>query len=153
MVIFADNMNCKNFKIRSKKYKKYSYCTLLKKEVPFSCYKECDHKEYKEYNKIKKRTNEQSELEKSRTVSLFTNNLNICYLCGMKKEHLHEVFYGRNRSNSIKYNLFIPVCNKCHKKAHNDINLIESLHKKGQLLFICNYPELEFIKIFKENYL
>lgn len=50
-------MNYKNFKIRSKKYKKYFYCTLLKKEVPFSCYKECGYKEYKDYNKIKNRTN------------------------------------------------------------------------------------------------
>lgn len=98
MVIFATNMNCKNFKIRSKKY---CYCTLLKKEVSFSCYKECGHKEYKDYNKIKNKTNKQSKLDNSRTISLFTNNLNICYLCGMKKEHLYKVFYGRNRNNSL----------------------------------------------------
>ena len=148
-----NNNKCKNFKIRSKKYKKYCYCILFKKEVPFSCYKECDQKKYKDYNKLKKRTNKQSKLDKSRSVSLFTNNLNICYLCGLKKDHLHEVFYGRNRSNSIKYGLFIPVCLKCHKKCHKDLNLIETLHKKGQLLFICNYPELDFVSIFKANYL
>lgn len=136
-------MYCKYYCIRSKKRIKYTYCRLLKHEVSFFCYRECNNKKYKTYNK----------LDNSRVVSLFTNNLNTCYLCGCKKEHLHEVFYGRNRSNSIKYDLFIPVCNKCHKKCHNNADLIESLHKKGQLLFICNYPELNFIDIFKINYL
>lgn len=145
------NNKCINLRIRSKKGIKYGYCIKFKKEVSIFC--KCKNIEYKEYSKIKNRTNKQSKLDNSRTVSLFTNNLNICYLCGCKRDHLHEVFYGRNRSNSIKYCLFIPVCNKCHKKAHNDINLIESLHKKGQLLFICNYPELDFISIFKINYL
>ena len=134
------NNKCINLRIRSKKGIKYGYCIKFKKEVSIFC--KCKNIEYKQY-----------KLDNSRTVSLFTNNLNICYLCGCKKEHLHEVFYGRNRSNSIKYCLFIPVCLKCHKKCHKDINLIEFLHKKGQLLFICNYPELDFISIFKVNYL
>lgn len=146
-------MNCKYFKIRSKKNKKYCYCTLLKKEVSFNCYRECSSKEYKQFKSLNNRTTRQSKLENSRTVSLFTDNLNVCYLCACNKEHLHEVFFGRNRVNSIKYGLFIPVCEKCHRKYHKDVNLINSLHKKGQLLFMCNYPELEFIKIFKENYL
>ena len=146
-------MNCKYFKIRSKKNKKYCYCTLLKKEVSFNCYRECNNKEYKQYKSITNRTTKQSKLDKSRTVSLFTDNLNVCYLCGCKKEHLHEVFFGRNRVNSIRYGLFIPVCEKCHRKCHNDADLIDSLHKKGQLLFVCNYPELEFVDIFRTNYI
>ena len=146
-------MNCKYLRIRSKKNKKYCYCTLLKKEVLFNCYRECDSKEYKQYKLINNRTTRQSKLDKSRTESLFTDNLNTCYLCGCRKEHLHEVFCGRNRSNSIKYGLFIPVCENCHRKCHKDVSLIDSLHKKGQLLFMCNYPELEFIDVFKVNYL
>lgn len=146
-------MNCKYFKIRSKKNKKYCYCTLLKKEVLFNCYKECYNEEYKQFKSLNNRTTRQSKLEKSRTASLFTENLNVCYLCGCKKEHLHEVFFGRNRVNSIKYGLFIPVCEKCHRKCHNDADLIDSLHKKGQLLFMRNYPELEFTYVFKVNYL
>lgn len=146
-------MNCKYFKIRSKKNRKYCYCTLLKKEVSFSCYRECYNKEYKQFKSLNNRTTRQSKLENSRTVSLFTENLNVCYLCDCKKEHLHEVFFGCNRVNSIKYGLFIPVCEKCHRKCHKDVNLIDSLHKKGQLLFISNYPELGFVDKFKVNYL
>lgn len=145
------NNKCINLRVRSKKGIKYGYCVKFKKEVSIFC--KCKNIEYKQYKSITNRTTKQSKLDKSRTVSLFTDNLNICYLCGSKKEHLHEVFYGRNRSNSINYGLFIPVCNKCHKKSHNNTNLIESLHKKGQLLFICNYPELDFVSIFKANYL
>lgn len=96
-------MNCKYFKIRSKKNKKYCYCALLKKEVSFSCYRECYNKEYKQFKSLNNRTTRQSKLENSRTVSLFTDNLNVCYLCELKRNHLHEVFYGRNRANSIKY--------------------------------------------------
>ncbi len=107
-----NNNKCKNFKLRSKKYKRYCYCALLKKEVSFSCHKECGYKEYKDYNKIKNRTTKQSKLDKSRTESLFTDNLNVCYLCGLKRNHLHEVFYGRNRVNSIKYGLFSKKRNR-----------------------------------------
>lgn len=145
------NNKCINLRIRSKKGIKYGYCIKFKKEVSMFC--KCKSIEYKQYKTIIKRTTKQSKLDKSRTVSLFTDDLNICYLCGLKKNHLHEVFYGRNRVNSIKYGLFIPVCEKCHRKCHNDADLIDSLHKKGQLLFMCNYPELEFINVFKTNYL
>lgn len=145
------NNKCINLRVRSKKGIKYGYCLKLKKEVSIFC--KCKNIEYKQYKSITNRTTKQSKLDKSRTVSLFTDNLNVCYLCGCKKEHLHEVFFGRNRVNSIRYGLFIPVCEKCHRKCHNDADLIDSLHKKGQLLFVCNYPELEFVDIFRTNYI
>ena len=145
------NNKCINLRVRSKKEIKYGYCVKFKKEVSIFC--KCKNIEYKQYKSITNRTTKQSKLDKSRTESLFTDNLNICYLCRLKKDHIHEVFYGRNRANSIKYGLFIPVCEKCHRKCHNDADLIDSLHKKGQLLFMCNYPDLEFVDVFKVNYL
>ena len=145
------NNKCINLRVRSKKGLKYGYCLKFKKEVPIFC--KCKNIEYKQFKSLNNRTTRQSKLENSRTVSLFTDNLNVCYLCGCKKEHLHEVFFGRNRVNSIKYGLFIPVCEKCHRKCHKDADLFDSLHKKGQLLFMYNYPELEFVDVFKTNYL
>lgn len=145
------NNKCINLRIRSEKGIKYGYCIKFKKEVSIFC--KCKNIEYKQFKSLNNRTTRQSKLENNRTESLFTDNLNTCYLCGCKKEHLHEVFCGRNRNNSIKYGLFIPVCEKCHRKCHNDANMIASLHRKGQLLFICNYPELEFVNIFKINYI
>ena len=43
-------MNCKYYKTRTKKYKKYGYCTKYKKEVSLFC-KDCEKIEYKESNK------------------------------------------------------------------------------------------------------
>lgn len=145
------NNKCINLRVRSKKGIKYGYCVKFKKEVSIFC--KCKNIEYKRYKSISNRTTKQSKLDKGRTVSLFTDNLNICYLCRLKKDHIHEVFYGRNRANSIKYGLFIPVCEECHRKCHKDADLIDSLHKKGQLLFMCNYPELKFADVFRRNYL
>lgn len=56
-------MNCKYYKTRTKKYKKYGYCTKYKKEVSLFC-KECEKIEYKEYKSIKKRTTKKAKAEK-----------------------------------------------------------------------------------------
>lgn len=55
----------------------------------------------KMHNKSKKLT----KLERNRK-SVFTDNLDICYLCGRKKNDLHEVYAGRNRINSINMDLY-----------------------------------------------
>lgn len=61
-------------------------------------------KNTKMHNKSKKLT----KLERNRA-SVFTDDLEHCYLCGKKKNDLHEIFGGRNRLNSIKYNLAFPT--------------------------------------------
>lgn len=52
-------MNCKYYRTRTKKYKKYGYCTKYKKEVSLFC-KNCEKIEYKEYKSINKRTTKQA---------------------------------------------------------------------------------------------
>ena len=143
-------MNCKYYRTRTKKYKKYGYCTKYKKDVSLFC-KECNTIEYKEIKSIKKRTNKQAQAEKNRK-SLFTNDLNHCIICGKKRENLHEVFFGRNRQLSIKYGLVIPLCIECHQEMHKNKKLQDIWHKKGQLLFEKTYPELNFLTIFRKNY-
>jgi len=54
--------------------------------------------------------------------SILTNNLENCYVCGQRKDHLHEVFYGPYRQTSIKWGLVLPLCYWCHqgdKGVHN----------------------------------
>lgn len=142
-------MDCKYYRTRTKKYKKYGYCIKYKKEVSLFC-KGCVKIEYKEYETIKKKTTKQAKAEKNR-FSLFTSNLEVC-ICGKPKEHLHEVFFGSNRQVSIKYGLVIPVCSKCHRMMHNDSNLQDMWHIKGQEEFEKTYPDLDFISIFRQNY-
>lgn len=143
-------MNCKNYRTRTKKYKKYGYCIKYKKEVSLFC-KECENLEYKEQKTMKKRTAKQTKREKNR-FSLFTSNLDVCIVCGKPKEHLHEVFFGANRQVSIKYGLVIPICSKYHRMIHNDAILQDMWHVRGQEIFEMIYPELDFVSIFGQNY-
>lgn len=143
-------MNCKYYKTRTKKYKKYGYCIKYKKEVSLFC-KGCEEIEYKEYKSINKRTTKQAKAEKDR-FSLFTSDLNICIVCRKPKDHLHEVFFGSNRQVSMKYGLVIPVCFKCHRMIHNDSDLQDMWHIRGQELFEKVYPSLDFVSIFGKNY-
>lgn len=143
-------MNCKYYRTRTKKYKKYGYCTKNKKDVSLFC-KECNTIEYKEIKTIKKRTNKQAQAEKNRK-SIFTNDLYHCIICGKKRDNLHEVFFGRNRQLSIEYGLVIPLCIECHQEMHKNKELQEMWHEKGQTVFEKAYPRLSFIEIFKRNY-
>ena len=106
-------------------------------------------KKIKMHNKSKKLT----KLERNRT-SVFTNDLEHCYLCGKKKNDLHEIFGGRNRLNSIKYNLVLPLCRECHSLNQNNPFFNDYWHKRGQEYFECNIGSRdEFIKVFRRNYL
>ena len=67
--------------------------------------------------------------------------------------HLHEIFFDKNRVNSIKYKSVIAVCFECHSKIHNDIKLQKEVFIKGQTKFNEFYPDLDFIEIFKRNWL
>ncbi len=144
-------MKCKNFKVRSKKYKYYNYCTLLKKEIQYNYCKNCEYKEYKQYKSIKQKTSKQAKLENNR-FSLFTSDLSKCYFCPNNKEHMHEIFRGRNRPNSMKYGLCLPICHVCHERYQDDPIFNEIWHIKGQEVFEKHYPDLDFLEIFGRNY-
>lgn len=94
-------------------------------------------------------------LEKKR-YSILTADLNHCYICGKPKQHLHEVFYGKNRKNSMIYGCVIPLCYEHHEGnagVHHNSTLNQELRAKCQKQFIKEYPDLDFISIFYENYL
>ena len=145
-------MNCKNLK---QKLNRKLYCKKLKSDIKIS---ECSNCKYKEYliktnlTKLKNRTSKQAKLERNR-FSILTSDLDHCVICRAKKEHLHEVCFGRNRINSIKYGLVIPLCSLHHTEMHRNKEWQEYWHKKGQQAFIAYYPDLDFFKIFKINYL
>lgn len=106
-------------------------------------------KNTKMHNKSKKLT----KLEKNRK-SVFTDDLEHCYLCGKKKNDLHEVYGGRNRINSIKYNFILPLCRECHSSNQNNPIFNDYWHRQGQLYWEENIGSREeFIKAFRRNYL
>lgn len=94
------------------------------------------------------------KLEKER-FSIITDDLEHCFLCKKPKDHLHEVFYGSNRINSMKYGCVIPICSLCHTKVHNNIELDLGLKKALERAFLRVYKcDIDyFIKTFHYNYL
>lgn len=84
--------------------------------------------------------------------SILTNDLSYCYLCGKPKNHLHEVFFGKNRVNSMKWGCVVPLCAYCHLKVHSNIELDLKLKKLCQKRFIEVYDD-DFLSIFRKNYI
>lgn len=157
-----------NYCINLKKKKNKPFCKLLDKEITFSLCRECDNKEYKKSTsnkkspiangqqklaKMHKKAKKLTKLEKNRK-SVFTEDLEHCYLCGKKKNDLHEIFSGRNRINSIKFNLVLPLCRKCHSLNQNNPFFNDYWHRHGQLYWEEHIGSREeFIKVFRRNYL
>lgn len=103
---------------------------------------------------MKRKSYKITKLEKNR-YSIVTDDLETCYLCGMPKDHLHEVFFGNNRINSMRYGCVIPLCAACHDKIHQDIQIDLEMKKRLERAFIEVYEcDIEyFIKIFHINYI
>lgn len=71
--------------------------------------------------------------------------------------HKHHVFEGRNRQNSEKYGLYIWLPPELHNMSNKGIHFNKSfdiaVKKIAQQAFEEKYKDLEFIKIFRRNYL
>ena len=163
-------MNCINLK---QKLDRTLYCKERKCIIKISECTNCPYKKYKnaQYNvkkcekivkmhnksqkivQIKKRTSKLNKLERNR-FSVFTKDNSKCMLCESTYQLTwNEIFRGKNRQLSMQYGLCQRLCLECHRKYQDDPIFNDIWHKKGQLAFIANYPELDFNKIFGKNYL
>ena len=147
-------MYCKNLKFRTKKGIKYTYCSILKKEINKSeCNYNCKYKEYKTYTPIKKRSNKLIKREKER-YSIIYQDLSRCCLCGSKIGiELNEIYEGSYRQRSIDYGMVTPLCHNCHKLFHNDSNVNLYYKVMFQKEFMKNHTLEEFIDLFGQNYI
>lgn len=104
--------------------------------------------EKKEQKKIRKKSSKLAKLERNR-YSIITYNLDICYICKEhRRDHLDEVFCGRNRQTSMKFGLVIPICFKCHRKLTDNPLLKKDIQEEAKQIFIKKYSEEKFIKEF-----
>lgn len=101
---------------------------------------------------IKKKSSRLAKLERNRH-SIITDDLKHCYICGSKKEDLHEIFGGRNRQASMKYGLVVPVCRKCHDLIPKCESLRQELYKVAKKEFKKHYKLENFIEIFGKSYI
>lgn len=92
-----------------------------------------------------------AKLERNR-FSILTCDLTTCIECGRPKQDLNEIYPGRNRQNSMKYGLVIPMCRRCHTEYTNNREMQLKWMKIGQKAFEELYDK-DFLDIFKRNYL
>ena len=88
--------------------------------------------------------------------SFLTDDLDHCYLCGKKRDNLHEVFYGaKHRKLSMEYGCVVPLCIDCHYKVHHYHTFDLKLKKRTEEKFLeyHNCTREDFLKIFHINYL
>jgi nicotinamide mononucleotide adenylyltransferase len=147
---------CINLRVRSKNYKKYLYCTAAKKVIDFDSCRNCVFKQMHK-KKSKNVINNKSIMPKF--LLLYGNNHDViqCFNFKVNKGyHKHHIFEGKNRNNSEKYGLFVYVSWDDHilgeKALHENSYLSRILKKEAQRQFEKTYPELDFIKIFGQNY-
>lgn len=99
---------------------------------------------------MKVKSKKLAKLERDR-FSIITDDLTRCIECGMPKQDLNEIYPGRNRQNSMKWGLVIPMCRRCHTEYTNNREMQLKWMKKGQIIFEKTY-DIDFIEIFRRNY-
>lgn len=87
-----------------------------------------------------------------------------CYLCARlhndytyKPTQEHHVMFGSGqRELSEEYGLTVQLCLDHHKDgpeaAHNNQAIRELLCRDAQAAFMMEYPDLNWMQIFKKNY-
>ena len=80
-----------------------------------------------------------------------------CFKCGVTYNlHKHHVCEGRNRKNSEKYGLWVYLCGKHHNLSNEGVHFNKEfdneLKQIGQKAFEKEYPELDFLSIFRRRY-
>ncbi len=154
------NKCCIYLRIRSKKYKKYFYCAEAKKEICIEACKNCPFKrKTKPKNMIK--VARESIIQNS-SIKYETSPGVFKYLTfsnrPFKGSHKHHIFNGCGLRNlSEKYGLYIYVSALDHVMSsdslHENPQLLLTLKKIGQVAFEREYPNLDFVEIFRKNYL
>ena len=147
-----NNMKCKHLKIRSKKYKKYFYCDILKKEIDISNCSYCKSKDYKAYKPIRKRSSNLVRREKHR-YSIIYQDLAKCSVCGSKLGiEKNEIFSGSYRHLSIEYGMVNPLCKKHHELFHKDREFNLRVKVQFEEEFLKEHSLDEFIQLFGKDY-
>ncbi len=67
--------------------------------------------------------------------SIFTDDLNTCYITGSRKDggadiHVHHIFGGANKANSEKYGFLVPLRADWHDMADYGIHFNKELRLK-----------------------
>jgi len=135
-------MKCINFSVKTKKYKKYLYCRLLKKETNFEECKNCEYKQYKEIKKIKGKKHKQTkktDIPKKVKITVWSRDDHKCIFCGKLVEwnYANAHFIPRSAGGlGIEENIF-TACQSCHREQDNGLNTTEYTLEAEKYLRAC----------------
>lgn len=101
---------------------------------------------------MQRKTNKLRTLEKGR-YSIICPKLDKCFVCGEPIVDIHEVFGGRNRVQSIKHGLCLPLCRKHHREITNNAEMDLYMKRMFQLHFEETHSRDEWLAIIGKNYL
>lgn len=91
--------------------------------------------------------------------SLIQEDFHRCYICNkITGIEIHEVFFGRNRQNSIEDGCCLGLCKEHHTGnggVHMDRDLDLILKERMQLAWMKKYnlKEEDFIKRYRRSYI
>lgn len=84
--------------------------------------------------------------------SVFTDNMEKCYFCNAPIQDKHEIMYGANRWNSMKWGYVLPLCRTHHNMFHDNHRLTLEWAIKCQEHFTDKYSYKEWMEIFHRDY-
>lgn len=89
----------------------------------------------------------------SKRYSILTNDLEHCYICGLKEVDIHEIYGGCNRKVSMSNGLCIPVCRMHHKMITLNASASFELKKLCQQKYEETHTRQEWFRLIGKNYL
>lgn len=103
---------------------------------------------------MKNKSTKLVRLERSR-YSIFYEDLNVCMNCGSTYQMTkHEIFEGKNRTNSMKYGFVLPLCLRCHRELQDNKEFNDKWKIKSQKYFEDYIGTREdWLSIFRRNYM
>ena len=100
---------------------------------------------------MKSRSGKRKRLEDNRW-SVFTEDLEHCYFCEKKASDVHEIIYGSNRWNSMRYGYVLPLCRTHHDMFHRNYRLTMEWQVRCQEHFMKKDTLAKWVEIFHCNY-
>lgn len=80
-----------------------------------------------------------------------------CYICDRKcPTQEHHIFGGANRKISDREGLTVYLCADCHtgnQGVHRNKELMDYMHRLGQIVYEEKHTRQEFMQLFGRNYL
>lgn len=89
--------------------------------------------------------------------SILTDNLDVCFVCGRRREEIHHIYYGSGRRPiSDKNGFIVPLCSAHHRGIHGvhfNKKLDLAIKRLCQKEFEKTGTREDFLKLIGRNYL